>query len=90
MPILSLTYVPAKSAESLAAEANLHILTLYHQCSGPILMMWGTRIGTDLRLPSHDILWGCADSLGEALEKSIVASPTQRQIDLVTQCPVLY
>lgn len=27
--------------------------------------MWGSRIGTDLWLPSHDILRGCAGSLGK-------------------------
>lgn len=37
---------------------------------------------TDLGLPSHDMSWGCVGSLGEALERSIVAPSTCRQINL--------
>ena len=44
-PILSLTDVPAKSAEGPAAEASLHVLTLYHQCNGPVSLMWEEEQG---------------------------------------------
>ena len=85
--IVSLTDVPAKSAECPAAEASLYMSTLYCQCNGLILVIWERRTGTGLGLPSQDIWWGCAGSLGEVLEKSIVAPPTWRQIDLVAQWP---
>lgn len=56
-----------QSLQCSAAEESLHILILYHQCNGPVVLMWGRRTGTGLRPPSHSILWGCAGSLGEAL-----------------------
>lgn len=62
--------------ECPAAEASLHILTLYHQCNGPVLLMWGRRTGTGLGLPSHNILWDCTGSLGETVKRSIDAPPT--------------
>ena len=89
LPILSLTEVPAKFSECSVAEARLHMLTFYHQCNGPISLMWG-RTGTDLGFTSHDILLSCAGGLGEALGGFIVCPPTWRQIDLVTQQPGVY
>ena len=62
---------PAKPAKCPEAEASLRILTWCHQCNGPVLLMC-RRTGTDLRLSSYDILWGCASSLGEALGSFIV------------------
>ena len=87
--MLTLTNVPAKVAERPTAEAGLHKLTLYHQCSGPILLMWGRRTRAVSRLPSHDILWGCMGSHEEALEWSLVAPPMWRQVGLSYQKPVL-
>lgn len=37
---------------------------------------------------SHDIVWDCAGN--EALERSIVAAPIWRQIDLSYQKPVVF
>lgn len=47
----------------------------YNQCNGPILL-WGRRTEKNLWLASHDILWGCAGSLEEGLERSTVAPPS--------------
>lgn len=52
--------------------------------------MWGRKTGPDLRLPSHDTLWTCVGSLGEALEMSIVVSPRGREMDPVAQKPRVY
>lgn len=89
-PVLFLTDVPAKSAECSAAEAGHPMLTLYHQRNWPILPRRGRRTRVGLGLPFHDKSWGCAGRLGEALEKSIIASATRRQIDLITQQPEVY
>lgn len=40
--------------------------------------------------PSHDIIWDCAGNPEEALERSIVAAPICRQIDLSYQKPVVF
>lgn len=85
LPILSFVYVLAKSEECPAAEASLHMLTVYHQCNRPILLVWGRRTGADLGLPSCGILWGCAGSLGEAFETSTVVLPMWQQIDLLAK-----
>lgn len=90
LSILSLADVPAKSAECPAVEASLHMLTLHHQCNGPILWMRGRKTEADLRLPSHDTLWTCVGSLGEALEMSIVVPPKGREMDPVAQKPGVY
>lgn len=49
--------------------------------------MWGRTTGTDLGVPFYDIQRGCAGNLGEAHEKTIVASLLWRQINLATQWP---
>lgn len=63
-----------QSLQCPAVETVL-MLVLYHQYNGPILLMWERRTerswGT---IP--DILWGCEGNPGEALERSIIPSPT--------------
>ena len=68
LPILSLTDVPEKSAECLAAEASLYMKTLCHQCNGLILLIRGRTTRTDLWIASHDVLWGCARALWKYLK----------------------
>lgn len=65
-----------------AKEANLYMVTLYYQHNRHILLIWGRRTVTDLRLPSHDILRGCTHALGKP-----AAPPMWRPTDLVTQQP---
>lgn len=79
----------ANSAESPAAKASSHMFTVYHQCIGPILLVWG-KIRTGHKLPSHDRWWGYAGNLGESLEKSIIVPLTWRQIALLTQWPGIF
>lgn len=88
LPIFSFTDTPGKSAECPAAEAGLPMLTLYHQCKGLILLIWGRRTGTGSSYyPMTQ--WGCASSFGGTLERFITVPHTWRQIDLSYQKRVL-
>lgn len=68
--------VPAKLARYSTTEESLYMLTLYYQCNGPILLMWGWGTKTRHRPPSHDILWNYAGSVAGGFEKFITIFPT--------------
>jgi len=52
--------------QNVLQKGSLHIWALYHQCSGPILLMWGRRTGTS---GYHPITY--CGTLWVALEKHL-------------------
>lgn len=83
----SISHVSQRSLQSPAADTHLHMLTLYHQCNSLFYWCGAGEQEQISGLPSHDILWGCAGTLEETLDRSIVAPLTWRQIDLLAQRP---
>ena len=57
-PIISLIDVPANPAGCLATETRLHMITLYHQCSAPVLLMVGKENRDRFWAAILNIWWG--------------------------------
>lgn len=72
-----------QSLQYPAVGTGLHLQTIYHQCNRPSLLMWGSRVGTGLWLPSHDMLRGCAGSLGKYFKGLLFSFPCEGKLVLV-------
>lgn len=83
LPILSLVDVPAKPAECPAAEASLHMLTLYHQCIGPVLLMWVGRKGQVSGYRPVTYCGAVQVTLGKHLKGSLFSFPRESKLILV-------
>lgn len=83
LSIYHLMDAPAKPARYLAAEANLYMLTIYHQCNGSISLIWGRRTG---KVPSYYPKTYChvmQIALGEPLKGPSLSLPHEGKLILV-------
>lgn len=78
---LCLVVVPAKLAVSYSRD-NLYLLTAYHQCNGPIPLMWGRSTESDFRPAFHDILWSWQVALKKHWKGSLLSFPHEGKMIL--------
>lgn len=77
----------SKACRVSYSRDNLCLLTLYHQCNGPISLMWGRSIESDFRPAFCDILWSWQVALKKHWKGSLLSFPHEGKMILGYQKP---